>query len=253
MDFRKATNIFARPDFDGDPVQIYEPKPDEPIVPPEEPDVPPADTGDSDPPERPEKPDIDIDEGEEKVKKYYVNEIPVSVVNERVQYYGKDGKLITESLKDYSRKNIEKTFASLDDFILKWNASEKKEELIKELAEHGVLLHALREDVGLDLDDFDLICHIAFDQPPLTRKERANNVRKRNYFVKYSETAQKVLNSLLDKYEQEGIVSIEQGSILKIKPLNEMGSPVELVRAFGKQKDFENAVKELENQIYNIA
>ena len=255
MDFRKATNIFARPDFDGDPVQIYEPKPDEPIVPPEEPDVPPTDTGDSDPPERPEKPDIDIDEGEEKVKKYYVNEIPVSVVNERVQYYGKDGKLITELLKDYSKKNIEKEFASLDDFILKWNTSEKKEELIKELADHGVLLHALREDVGLDLDldDFDLICHIAFDQPPLTRKERANNVRKRNYFVKYSETAQKVLNSLLDKYEKEGITSIEQGSILKIKPLNEMGSPVELVRAFGKQKDFDLAIKELETEIYNIA
>jgi type I restriction enzyme, R subunit len=121
------------------------------------------------------------------------------------------------------------------------------------LAEHGVLLEALREEVGLDLDDFDLICHIAYDQPPLTRQERANNVRKRNYFSKYSETAQKVLNGLLDKYEQEGIVSIEQGSVLKVKPLNEMGSPVELVRAFGKQKDFEQAIKELENEIYNIA
>ena len=257
MDFRKATNIFARPDFDGDPVQIYEPKPDEPVVPPDEPEKAPEDTGDdiggNDFPDGPEKPDIDIGEGEKKVKKYYVNEIPVSVVNERVQYYGKDGKLITESLRDYSKKNIEKEFASLEDFILRWNTSEKKEELIKELAEHGVLLHALREDVGLDLDDFDLICHIAFDQPPLTRKERANNVRKRNYFGKYSDTAQKVLNSLLDKYEHEGIVSIEQGSILKIMPLNEMGSPVELVRAFGKQKDFELAIKELENEIYNIA
>jgi type I restriction enzyme R subunit len=253
MDFRKATNNFARPDFDGDPVQIYDPTPDEPIVPPDQPDIPPTDTGGSDSSERPEKPNIDIDDNDEKVKKYYVNQIPVSVVNERVQYYGKDGKLITESLKDYSKKNIEKEFASLDDFILKWNTTEKKEELINELAEHGVLLEALREDVGLDLDDFDLICHIAFDQPALTRKERANNVRKRNYFGKYTETAQKVLNSLLDKYEQEGIVSIEQGSILKIKPLNEMGSPVELVRAFGKQKDFENAIKELENQIYNIA
>jgi type I restriction enzyme R subunit len=257
MDFRMATNNFARPDFDGDPVQIYEPKPDEPVVPPDEPIAPQVDFGDPDFPdqERPEKPNIDIDENgdKNKIKKYYVNQIPVSVVNERVQYYGKDGKLITESLKDYSKKNIEKEFASLDDFILKWNNSEKKEELIKELAEHGVLLHALREDVGLDLDDFDLICHIAFDQPPLTRKERANNVRKRNYFGKYSETAQKVLNSLLDKYEEEGITSIEQGSILKVKPLNEMGSPVELVRAFGKNKDFENAVKELENEIYNIA
>jgi type I restriction enzyme R subunit len=253
MDFRKATNIFARPDFDGDPVQIYEPEPGEPVVPPDE-EIPTADGGNPENPEPfpPKSLDISIDEGPEKVKKYYINEVPVSVVNERVQYYGKDGKLITESLKDYSRKNIEKEFASLDDFIQRWNSSEKKEELIKELAEHGVLLEALREEVGSDLDDFDLICHIAFDQPPLTRQERANKVRKRNYFVKYSETAQKVLNSLLDKYEQEGIVSIEQGSILKVRPLNEMGSPVELVRAFGKRKDFELAVKELENEIYNI-
>jgi type I restriction enzyme R subunit len=254
MDFRKATNIFARPDFDGDPVQIYEPMPDEPVVPPDEIEPTTPDSGEPIPPEefRPTQPNIDIDETEETVTKFYVNEVPVFVVNERVQYYGKDGKLITESLKDYSKKNIEKEFASLDDFIQKWHASEKKEELIKELAEHGVLLEALREEVGLDLDDFDLICHIAFDQPALTRKERANNVRKRNYFGKYSETAQKVLNSLLDKYEQEGIVSIEQGSVLKVKPLNQMGSPVELVRAFGKRKDFEQAIKELENEIYNI-
>ncbi|WP_282179748.1 EcoAI/FtnUII family type I restriction enzme subunit R [Maribacter stanieri] len=255
MDFRKATNIFARPDFDGDPVQIYEPEPGEPVVPPEDditqPDnaepIHPGDFG------LPTTPDIVIDEGEAKIKKYYVNQIPVSVVHERVQYYGKDGKLITESLKDYSRKNIEKEFSSLDDFIQRWNDSEKKEELIKELAEHGVLLEALREDVGQDLDAFDLICHVAFDQPALTRQERANNVRKRNYFTKYSETAQKVLNSLLDKYEQEGISSIEQGSVLKVQPLSQMGSPVELVRAFGKKKDFDQAIKELENEIYSIA
>ena len=255
MDFRKATNIFARPDFDGDPVQIYEPGPGEPVVPPEDditqPDnAEPIDLGDFGPPKTP---DIGIDEGETEIKKYYVNQIPVSVVHERVQYYGKDGKLITESLKDYSRKNIEKEFSSLDDFIQRWNDSEKKEELIKELAEHGVLLEALREDVGQDLDAFDLICHVAFDQPALTRQERANNVRKRNYFTKYSETAQKVLNSLLDKYEQEGISSIEQGSVLKVQPLSQMGSPVELVRAFGKKKDFDQAIKELENEIYNIA
>ena len=255
MDFRKATNIFARPDFDGDPVQIYEPSPDEPVVPPDENDNTHHDNGDSYNLDdfRPTQPNIDIDDTDDEVRKYYVNQVPVSVVNERVQYYGKDGKLITESLKDYSKKNIEKEFSSLDDFIQKWNDSEKKEELVQELAEHGVLLEALREEVGQDLDDFDLICHIAFDKPALTRQERANNVRKRNYFSKYSETAQKVLNSLLDKYEQEGIVSIEQGSILKVKPLNEMGSPVELVRAFGKRKDFEQAIKELENEIYNIA
>ncbi|SHM80528.1 EcoAI/FtnUII family type I restriction enzme subunit R [Polaribacter sp. KT 15] len=257
MDFRKATNIFARPDFDGDPVQIYEPLPHETVVPPDEEESTtqpiegetPLNPDDF----RPTTPDVGIDSGEEEVTKYYVNNIPVSVVNERVQYYGKDGKLITESLKDYSRKNLEKEFSSLDDFIQKWNASEKKEELIKELAEHGVFLEAMREDVGQELDAFDLICHVAFDQPALTRQERANNVRKRNYFAKYSETAQKVLNSLLDKYEQEGITSIEQGAILKVQPLNQMGSAVELVRAFGKKKDFDQAVKDLENEIYNIA
>jgi len=201
----------------------------------------------------PTRPNIDIDNDDEKIKKYYVNHVPVSVVNERVQYYGKDGKLITESLKDYSKKNIENEFSSLEDFLELWSASEKKEEIIAELAERGVLLEALREEVGKDLDDFDLICHIAFDQPPLTRQERANNVRKRNYFTKYGETAQKVLHSLLDKYEQEGIVSIEQGSILKVKPLNELGSPIELVRAFGTHKDFEKAVKELEKEIYQTA
>lgn len=255
MDFRKATNIFARPDFDGDPVQIYEPEPDQSVVPPDEIETPQPENGELFNPDdfKPTRPDVGIDNTIVEIKKFYVNNIPVSVVNERVQYYGKDGKLITESLKDYSKKNITKEFSSLDDFIQKWNASKKKEELIKELAEHGVLLEALREDVGLDLDDFDLICHIAFDQPALTRQERANNVRKRNYFSKYSETAQMVLNSLLDKYEQEGIVSIEQGSVLKVKPLNQMGSPVELVRAFGRRKDFEQALKELENEIYNIA
>jgi len=255
MDFRKATNIFARPDFDGDPVQIYEPTPDEPVVPPDEDDAtPPIDGGPINPDDfKPTTPDIDIDDSHEKVKKYYVNQIPVSIVNERVQYYGKNGKLITESLKDYSRKNIEKEFSSLDDFLQKWKASEKKEELIQELAEHGVLLEALREDVGQDLDDFDLICHIAFDQPPLTRQERANNVRKRNYFAKYEGVAKNVLNGLLEKYESDGIISMEQGSVLKLKPLNEIGSPVELVRAFGKKQDFEKAIKELENEIYSIA
>ncbi|WP_321827214.1 EcoAI/FtnUII family type I restriction enzme subunit R [Maribacter dokdonensis] len=257
MDFRKATNLFADPDFDGDPVQIYQPEPNEPVVPPDE-----MEGTDEDPDDQtdvvpggftPTIPDVGIDDGDTEVRKYYVNNIPVSVVHERVQYYGKDGKLITESLKDYSKKNIKEEFSSLDDFIEKWNESEKKEELIKELAEHGVLLEALREEVGLNLDDFDLICHVAFDQPPLTRQERANNVRKRNYFTKYSETAQKVLNSLLDKYEREGISSIEHGSVLKVQPLSQMGSAVELVRAFGKKKDFDQAIKELENEIYNIA
>ncbi|MCF1192496.1 DEAD/DEAH box helicase family protein [Mangrovimonas sp. AS39] len=253
MDFRKATNLFADPDFDGDPVQIYEPDSQDPVVPPEniddqkglpiEDDMQAAIL-------KPTNPNIDIDEEEDEVTKYYVNNIKVMVANERVQYYGKDGKLITESLKDYTKTNIKSEFQSLDAFIQKWQTSESKEELLAELADHGILIEALKEEVGQDLDPFDLICHVAYDQPPLTRQERANNVRKRNYFAKYSEKAQKVLQSLLEKYEQEGILSIEKGSVLKVQPLSQMGSPVELVRAFGKHKDFEQAIQELENEIY---
>ncbi|RJE74865.1 EcoAI/FtnUII family type I restriction enzme subunit R [Reichenbachiella sp. MSK19-1] len=252
MDFRKATNLFADPDFDGDPVQIYEPSPTEPVVPPEEETDIENEVGDTTAHPPPGGIGIDIVGGDEsEPKKYYVNQIPVSIAHERVQYYGSDGKLITESLKDYTKKNVNNEFASLDDFIQRWNSSEKKEELIKELAEQGVLIEALREEVGQDMDAFDLICHVAFDQPALTRKERANAVRKRNYFTKYGAVAQKVLESLLAKYEDEGITSIEQGTILKVKPLNKLGSPVELVRAFGKKKDFERAIVELEQQIYN--
>jgi len=256
MDFRKATNLFADPDFDGDPVQIYEPREDEPPVPPDVdgPEYPndgqqeDGEGGSIDDPPMPPGP-----EGPDEPSKYYVNNIEVMVAHERVQYYGANGKLITESLKDYTRKNVALEFASLDAFLRKWNQAEKKEALLAELAEHGILLEALKEESGSDLDDFDLICHVAFDQPPLTRQERANNVRKRNYFSKYSVKAQQVLSSLLDKYEQEGVVSIEDSAILKVQPLNKLGSPVELVRAFGKKADFEKAIKELENEIYKSA
>jgi type I restriction enzyme R subunit len=257
MDFRKATNLFADPDFDGDPVVVYEPAGGGEPTPPPTPDPPMEETGGTEG-EEPVDPFTPIP-GEEihlppdgpfEPKKYYVNNVPVSVVHERVQYYGADGKLITESLKDYTKTNIKKEYASLDAFIQRWNDTEKKEELFAELAEHGVLLEALREEVGQDLDPFDLICHVAFDQPPLTRKERANNVRKRNYFAKYGELAQQVLATLLDKYEDDGITSIESGAVLKVMPLNQLGGPVELVRAFGKRKDFEAAMAELEKQIY---
>lgn len=255
MDFRKATNLFADPDFDGEPVQIYEPDEDESVVPPDDDTIEnEIESGDLGGFTSDNGPDINIDnEGDDEVKKYFVNNIKVSVANERVQYYGKDGKLITESLKDYTRSNIKSEYKSLDAFIQKWQTAESKEDLLAELADHGILIEALKEEVGQDLDPFDLICHIAYDQPPLTRQERSNNVRKGNYFNKYSETAQKVLNSLLEKYEQEGILSIEKGSVLKVQPLNQLGSPVELVRAFGKHKDFEKAIQELEKEIYNIA
>jgi type I restriction enzyme R subunit len=245
MDFRKATNLFADPEFDGDPVLIYNPNEGDPITPPEtdkdEPDSSGSNEG-----------EIDISDDPEVVKKFFVNSVAVRVIQERVQYYGRDGKLITESLKDYTRNNINKEFASLNEFTTRWNASERKEELIAELAEHGILIEALREEVGQDIDAFDLICHVAFDQPALTRKERANNVRKRNYFGKYSAKAQEVLNTLLDKYEQEGITTIEQGSVLKVTPFREMGSVMELVQAFGKKKDFDNAIQELENELYKV-
>jgi type I restriction enzyme, R subunit len=254
MDFRKATNKFADPNFDGDPVQVYEPNENQSPVPDDENQDAPNDNVTNEDSKDTEVPDVNTDETDTEPRKYYVNDIPVSVVNERVQYYGADGKLITESLKDYTKTNLRKEFASLEMFLQKWNTTEKKEELFAELAEHGVLLEALKDEVGKDLDAFDLICHIAFDQPALTRKERANNVRKRNYFNKYGDLAQKVLNSLLEKYEDEGISSIETGSVLKVKPLNELGGPVELVKAFGKKEDFDKAIKELEQEIYkNIA
>lgn len=257
MDFRKATNLFADPDFDGDPVQIYEPDRDDPVDPDEKMEDEKGDDKNEPPQDGVEDmpPDISFDDDKkEEPKKYYVNQIPVTVANERVQYYGVDGKLITESLKDYTKKNILKDYASLDEFIQKWNDADKKKELIAELAEQGILLEALREEVGKDMDDFDLVAHVAFDKPPLTRKERADQVRKRNYFGKYSEEAQNVIKALLQKYEDEGIKSIEEKAVLKLKPLNEIGSPVELVRAFGKRKDFEKALKELEDALYdNIA
>lgn len=259
MDFRKATNLFADPEFDGEPVQIYEPGTDDSPVPPDV-EEEPEDSNEVNDVDRPEletptPPDIDIHDPDPDFEpsKYYVNGIEVKVINQRVQYFGADGRLITESLKDYTRKNIDQRFGSLDDFVQRWSEAEKKEVLLAELAEQGILLEALREEVGKELDDFDLICHVAFDQPPLTRKERAEQVRKRNYFAKYGEKAQAVLHALLDKYEQEGITTIEQGSVLKVLPLNQLGSPVELVRAFGKGKDFEEAIKELEKEIYKSA
>ena len=256
MDFRKATNLFADPDFDGDPVQIYEPGDDDPPVPPDGED-PSEETedgsteGEDSAGEGTGLPPIDALEDE--VKKFYINNIPVTVVSERVQYYGKDGKLITESLKQYSKDNILREFTTLEGFVKKWNTANKKEMLLTEMAEQGILIEALREEVGNDLDAFDLICHVAFDQPALTRKERADNVKKRNYFAKYGEQARKVLDGLLDKYIEDGAVSIEDTSVLKLKPLSEMGSPVELVRAFGKKPDFEKAVSELEREIYRTA
>ncbi|WP_299398730.1 EcoAI/FtnUII family type I restriction enzme subunit R [uncultured Gelidibacter sp.] len=252
MDFKKATELFADPDFDGDPVVVYTPKTGESPVPPDDLVSPDANqpfdftTNDDF-----DFSDFEYSEGEtQKVKKYYVADVPVSVVAERVQYFDADGKLITESLKDYTKKTLSKEFSSLDDFLKKWSDSDKKKAIITALEAEGVFFDALAEEIGKDLDPFDIICHVAWDMPPLTRKERAYQVKKRNYFTKYGEQAQNVINALLEKYADEGVVHIEETKILTIQPFTEFGTPLEIIKRFGGLAKYEEAIKELEQAIY---
>lgn len=235
IDFKKATELFADPDFDGNPVAIYDPEPA------------PGGSGGGGP--EPEPPLPPGPEPQPRVK-YYVEDVPVWIVGERIQYYGKDGKLITESLKDYTRRTVLEEFASLDDFLRRWTEAEKKSAVIDELEGHGVLFDALAEEVGRDYDSFDLICHVAFGQPPLTRQARADNVRKRDYFAKYGEQARAVLEGLLEKFADEGVEDIEDMGVLRVRPLSELGTPVEILRAFGGRDAFIEAVHELEEQLY---
>ena len=247
MDFKKATELFADPDFDGQPVQIYKPGPDDPPVPPDEID---------DISEHPATDDILVDttfEQTEKRVKYIVDDVPVSVVAERVQYCDADGKLITESLKDYTRQKVHDQYASLDDFLTNWTKAERKQAIIDNLQEHGVFFDELGETVGKDFGPFDLICHVAFDQPLLTRRERADNVKKRNYFTKYGEQAKAVLNALLDKYADVGIENIEDINILRIQPISEFGAPMEIIEWFGGRDGYLKAIKELEAHLFPAA
>jgi len=165
-------------------------------------------------------------------------------------YFDNEGKPITTSLKDHTKELIKGKFESLDDFLNRWNSSDKKEVIIKELEDQGVMVDALRDAVNREVDLFDLICHVAFDQPPLTRKERANNVKKRDYFTKYGEQARKVLEALLDKYSDEGITNLESMDILKVKPLDQFGGPLEIIGRFGGKKQYLEALKELEQELY---
>lgn len=236
MDFKKATELFKDPDFDGEPVVIYEPgKGDDPVPPDPEP-------GEDDEPEG---------EEEEGVKKFHVSGVDVRIVAKRVEYLGEDGKMVTESYRDYSRKHILKEYSSLDEFLNKWNTAEKKAAILKELEEYGIEIKKLAEEVGKDYGDFDLICHIAYDQPPLTRQERANNVKKRNYFTKYGEQARAVLEALLDKYADEGVTSIENPRVLKLRPFDEMGTPIEIIKdVFGGKSEYEKAIQDLETELF---
>jgi type I restriction enzyme R subunit len=263
IDFRRATNLFADPDFDGEPVMIYEPKENGPMTPDEKHEAgepwPGEDERDEvyfdEDADRPGTASLVADNGKErqKRKKYYVDGVPVEIINERVQYTDARGKLITESVRDYSKKTILNEYASLNDFIRKWTRADQKQAIIDELVERGVFLDEIEKEVGSDYDVFDLICHVAFDRKPLTRKERAEEVKKRDYFAKYSDTARQVMEALLEKYADEGIGNIENIEVLKIHPFDRMGSPIEIIRSFGGRENYIRALRELEEELYSVA
>lgn len=253
LDFRSVTDKFADPDFDGEAERIKVVTEDEDFPNPED-EPNPKDEDDN---------EVIIDEppivkpgGEptpEPAKKIMVNGVNVAILNERVQYVDENGKLIMGSIKDYTKKMVKEQYHSLDEFLNKWNKADRKQVIIDELLEQGIVFDNFKQAINKEMDIFDLICHTAFDQPPLSRTERANNVKKRNYFTKYGEQAQKVLNALLDKYADEGIENIEDMKILQVNPFDEIGSPVEIVKMFGGKKNYLEALNELEHEIYKAA
>ena len=244
MDFRGATNHFADPEFDGEPVQIYEPGEDDPITPPGEDVTPPTDGDETDGDVLPDPPQ---NGGSHKV---YVDGVRASIVAERVSYVDQYGKLITESLRDFTKKALKRRFASLDDFLGRWNAAERKQAIIDELAAEGLELDTIASELNKDLDPFDLVCHVAFDARPLTRRERAANVKKRDVFHKYGDKARAVLDALLAKYADEGVLNLDDVTVLRIPPLTELGTPVQLLRAFGGRESFVEAVREMQAALY---
>lgn len=261
MDFRNSSRLFADPAFDGKPEVVIDLDGNDPVDEPEaetEEDNEGYGQGDgnddineTDGDYNTGETDVFDDDGEDKPRKYYVGDVTVRVLSERVQYVDKDGKLITESLIDYTKKNILQQYARLEDFLRKWTDTEKKQAIIDELQDGGVLLNAVREELGkTELDDFDLICHLAYDKPPLTKKERAENVKKRHYLYKYSDLAQQVIEALLDKYANDGIKEIEDTKVLQLKEFAKIGSPMKIVKAFGGKEAYLKAVQELENEIY---
>jgi type I restriction enzyme R subunit len=261
MDFRNVTDLFADKNFDGDPVKVKILEEDDEFESPED-ELETTETiidenGDEisfDP--LPENPEDIINGGDIEVDasgKCYVNGVNVEILNERIQFMDDNGKLITGSLKDYTRKKVREQYQSLDDFLNKWNHADKKQAIIEEFTEQGVIFENLKEEITKEMDIFDLICHTAFDQPPLTRNERANKVKKQDYFTKYGEQARKVLETLLDKYADEGIENIEDMKILQVSPFDKLGSPVEIIQFFGGKKLYLKALAELEQEIYKVA
>jgi len=270
LDFKKATELFADPDFDGDPVKVYQPKGEDPIVPDDEWVNADDEQGTTFCGEASGDYDVEPDEGWQnddgpaeldepdnkhaKRIKYVVGDVEVSVVAERVQYLGPDGKLITESLKDFTRKQVKARYASLDDFLIRWKEADRKQVIIDELTEQGVIWDDLIKEVSQKLSDepdpFDVICHIVYDQPPLSRKERADQVRKNNYFTKYEGASREVLDALLEKYTDSGVEPIEDVKVLTLAPFSQIGAPMELIQAFGGKPGYTQAVKTLEDALY---
>lgn len=252
IDFRGATNHFADPDFDGEPVQIYTPGVDDPVTPTDEGSPP----GDDALPPQPGEDEIVVDEPGlprppgSPIRKIYVDGVGATIVAERVEYLDANGKLVTESLRDFTKNALKKRFSSLDDFLKRWKSAERKQAVVEELEAEGLALDVIADELGKNLDPFDLICHIAFDQKPLTRRERAENVKKRDVFTKYGPQARAVLDALLEKYRDEGVLNLDDTNVLKIAPFNEMGSVVQLIKAFGGKDGFETAVHELQDALY---
>jgi type I restriction enzyme, R subunit len=256
IDFRGATSHFADPDFDGEPVQIYVPGENDPIAPPD--DAPALDEDGETLPEKPDDnetiidapPDLNPPRPNGGMKKVYVDGVGVSVVAERVEYLDENGKLVTESLRDFTKNALKKRFASLDDFLNRWKAAERKQAIIEELEAEGLPLDPIADELGKNLDPFDLICHVAFDQKPLTRRERAENVKKRDVFTKYGPQARAVLDALLAKYADEGVLNLGDTNVLRIPPFTALGTPLQLIKAFGDLQGFEHAVHNLQSALY---
>ena len=252
IDFRGATSHFADPEFDGDPEQIYEPGPDDPINPPDETETEEPDGDDSDAQEG-ENASIVFPSPQGSREKIYVDGVAVSIVAERISYLDRDGKLITESLRDFTRKTLRKQFASLDDFLQRWNGAERKQTVIDEMEGNGFPLESVAREINRELDPFDLICNVVFDVEPLTRRERADRVKHREDYQHYRGKARAVLDALLDKYADEGVLNLDDVKVLRIAPFNQLGTPVELINVFGNLKAFEQAVHKIQNALYQEA
>ena len=260
LDFRNVTDLFADPDFDGNPVRVKVLGEDDEFETPEEElgegETITGEEGEEIIFEPPVEPPPIIDGGDlvnEPRSKYYVNGVNVAVLNERIQYMDSNGKLMTGSLKDYTRKKVRERYHSLNDFLSEWHSADKKQAVIDELTEQGIVLENLIEAIGKEMDIFDMICHTAFDQPPLTRSERARQVKKRDVFTQYGEQARKVLEALLDKYADEGIENIEDLKVLKVNPFDQFGTPTEIIKLFGGKQQYLKALTQLEHALYQAA